>query len=414
MTEKTLNWELTAPQYKFFNSPARYRAFISGIGAGKSAAGFMCGLKEAIQQPGSVGVIIAPTYPLIKDVLWAELDKWTPRELIKDFSRRDNVLRLTNGSVIRFRSAENDRQIERLRGPSVAWFWIDEATLVPKITWDIMIGHLRQIGYDCKAWITATPKGYNWIHQIFVKEPMPDSFILSGVSSRSNIYLDEGYFKSLESQYTGQFAAQELNGEFVRFEGLVYNFTPAMIVRELPDHFDKIIFGVDWGFRAPSCILAIGVKGESVYVLEEFYQSRVTDDRLVKVAQAFQNKYGVGPFFCDPSGAASIEKFHREGIDARKANNDINAGIRAMTAKIETNNFFVHQSCQNLINELNMYSYSDNDKDKPVKMYDHALDSCRYSIMSLSGGSEGIVFLGTLSEGYPGRERHHHTWAMNE
>ena len=112
MTEKTLNWELTAPQYKFFNSPARYRAFISGIGAGKSAAGFMCGLKEAIQQPGSVGVIIAPTYPLIKDVLWAELDKWTPRELIKDFSRRDNVLRLTNGSVIRFRSAENDRQID--------------------------------------------------------------------------------------------------------------------------------------------------------------------------------------------------------------------------------------------------------------------------------------------------------------
>ncbi len=54
-------------------------------------------------------------------------------------------------------------------------------------------------------------------------------------------YLSEDYFRSLEEQYKGQFAAQELHGEFVRFEGLVYpGFTPDRIVREVPAHFDKV------------------------------------------------------------------------------------------------------------------------------------------------------------------------------
>jgi phage terminase large subunit len=386
MTQKILNWELTDPQWDFFNSDARYRAFISGIGAGKTAVGLMCGISEAIRQPKSVGVIVAPTYPLIRDVLYPELENWVPRELIKDFSRHENILTLNNGSVIRFRSAENDRQIERLRGPSISWFWIDEATLLPKMVWNIMIGRTRQIGYDCKAWITGTPKGFNWIYDLFIKTPAPNSYILSNVPSRSNIYLSEDYFRSLEEQYKGQFAAQELHGEFVMFEGLVYpGFTPDKIVREVTEHYDKVVYGVDWGFRNPSCILAIGVKEGVVYVLEEFYQSRVTDDELIDIAEQMQKKWGIGAFYCDPSEPASIEKFKRGGIDARKGNNDVNAGIRAVTAKIETNRFYVHERCQNLINEFNMYCYSDDEKDRPVKLHDHAMDTCRYAIMGLEG-----------------------------
>ena len=385
MNQKVLNWELTEPQWDFFNSDAKYKAFISGIGAGKTAVGLMCGLNEALRQPKSVGVIIAPTYPLIRDVLYTEMDKWVPQELIKDFSRHENILTLNNGSVIRFRSAENDRQIERLRGPSITWFWIDEATLLPKMVWDIMIGRTRQIGYECKAWITGTPKGFNWIYDIFVKRPMPNSVILANVPTRSNIYLSEDYFRSLEEQYKGQFAAQELHGEFVMFEGLVYNFTPAMIVMDIQEHYDKIVYGVDWGFRNPSCILAIGVKEEKIYVLDEFYRVRVTDDELVDIANQMQQKWGVGPFYCDPSEPASIEKFHRAGINARKANNDVNAGIRAVTAKIETNRFYVHERCQNTINEFGMYIYPEagTNKDAPLKIHDHAMDTLRYAIMGI-------------------------------
>lgn len=223
---------------------------------------------------------------------------------------------------------------------------------------------------------------------------------LPNILSRSNIYLSEDYFRSLEEQYKGQFAAQELHGQFVRFEGLVYpGFRPDKIVRDIPEHYDNVIFCVDWGFRNPSVILAICVKDEVVYVLDEFYQTRVTDDELIGIAEQMQQKWGVGAFFCDPSEPASIEKFKRAGIDARKANNDVNSGIRTVTAKIETNRLFVHERCQNLINEMNMYCYADNGKDTPLKIHDHAMDALRYAIMGIGTGITESVPVSMMSVG---------------
>jgi hypothetical protein len=46
--EMAIDWKLTNPQYAFFTNPAKYRAFISGIGAGKTAIGIMAALKKYV------------------------------------------------------------------------------------------------------------------------------------------------------------------------------------------------------------------------------------------------------------------------------------------------------------------------------------------------------------------------------
>jgi len=46
-----IDWKLTDPQWKFFNNPAKFKAFISGIGAGKTAIGWMLAVYEAVHQP---------------------------------------------------------------------------------------------------------------------------------------------------------------------------------------------------------------------------------------------------------------------------------------------------------------------------------------------------------------------------
>lgn len=394
MPQKTLslNWELTSPQWEFFNSNAKFRAFISGIGAGKTTVGIMACLKEAVDQAGSIGVVVAPTYPLIRDVLYPEMEKWIPPELVKDFSRHENTLELRNGSIIRFRSAQDDRQIERLRGASLAWVWVDEATLLPKLVWNIMIGRLRQINFDCRAWVTGTPRGFDWVYDLFVAHPIADSYILSNVPTRSNIYLSEEYFRSLEAQYSGQFARQELQGEFVRFEGLVYpDFTPSMITEEDPHRLDRVAYALDWGFTNPSVILALGEVDGVLYILEEFHQTRVTDDELISIAHDLERRWGPGTFYCDPSSPASIEKFNRVGLSAEKAINDVNAGIRAVSSLIASDRFRVHARCRNTLMELNMYSYAPDApgrpaRDTPVKVHDHAMDALRYGIMGLRAG----------------------------
>jgi PBSX family phage terminase large subunit len=382
-----VRWDLTAEQHEFFTNTAKHKAFVSGIGAGKSTVGLLMALNEAITQPGSIGIVIAPTYSLIRDVIYTELDRWIVPQMIKEFSKFENKLSLNNGSVIRFRSAENARQIERLRGPSITWFWIDEATLLPKRAWAIMIGRLRQIGYNPKCWLTGTPRGYGWIYNIFIKNPIPNSFILSEVASRSNKYLSEDYFRSLEEQYTGQFREQELKGKFVAFEGLVYpGFTPSHVLPEgrIPAKGDKTAFGVDWGFKNPSCILSLVVKDGVVYVTDEFYQSRVNDNELTDIAIEMKAKGGTGVFHCDPSEPGSIEMFNIAGLEAKKADNRINEGIRAVTSLLESNRLYVCNTCTNLRNELGMYSYADSDKDTPLPIHNHACDALRYAIQGLN------------------------------
>jgi len=377
--------KLTGPQYDFFTNEAKFKAFISGIGAGKTAIGWILSLREATQQHGSRGLIVAPTYTLIKDVIWWEMDRWVPREFIKEFSENKKYLKLVNGSEILFRSADNPRHIERLRGLSIAWFWIDECTLLPKLVWDVLIGRLRQPGYDYKAWITGTPKGFNWVYEIFVEDPIEDSFILYNIPTESNIYLSKDYINSLRQQYKGQFALQELEGRFVKFEGLVYPSFDVKkhVVDKIPRSFDLVLYGVDWGFRNPACILALGLVNDEVYVLQEFYSPKTTDDELIEVAKQMQQRWGVGRFYCDPTEPAAIEKFRRAGLNAVKANNEIVPGIRAVTSLIESDKLFINRSCQNLINEFQMYRYDDNDKEVPLKVNDHAMDALRYAVISL-------------------------------
>lgn len=391
MEEQEVKWNLTDEQHEFFTNDARHKAFISGIGAGKSTVGLLMALNEAITQPGSAGLIIAPTYGLIRDVLYTELDRWIVPQMVKDFSKFENKLSLNNGSVIRFRSGENTRQIERLRGPSITWFWIDECTLLPKRAWDVLIGRLRQIGFNPKCWLTGTPRGYGWVYDLFIKNPIPNSFILSEVASRSNKYLSEDYFRSLEEQYTGQFREQELGGKFVAFEGLVYpGFTPSHVlpIDRTPTKGDKNAFGVDWGFKNPSCILSLVVKDGKVYVTNEFYQSRVNNDELCSIAIGMKEEWGPGSFFCDPSEPGSIEMFNIAGLNAKKADNRINEGVRAITALIESDRLYVCNTCTNLISELGMYSYADSDKDTPLPIHNHACDALRYGIVGLGSVEE--------------------------
>jgi len=78
-----------------------------------------------------------------------------------DFNKQKNRLRFTaNGSEILFATMENP---ERLRGPNLAWFALDELTYTREEAWTRLLGRLRHPRAHrlcgCAVW---TPKGYDW------------------------------------------------------------------------------------------------------------------------------------------------------------------------------------------------------------------------------------------------------------
>lgn len=85
-----------------------------------------------------------------------------------------------------------------------------------RATWDIMIGRLRE--NPGRAWLTTTPKGFDWIYDLFVTRQLADYDLIRS-TSRQNPYLPADFVATLEGTYAGQFRQQEIEGEFVQPEG---------------------------------------------------------------------------------------------------------------------------------------------------------------------------------------------------
>ena len=394
MSEKRIKiyYKPHSKQQQFHEDLHQFRAFVGGVGSGKTIAGSIETIKFIINNPGGVFVIAAPTYPMLRDATLRTFFEWCPKELIKEYNRSEGIIKFVNGSEILTRSCDDPRTIERIRGLTIAGFWIDEAAMVDELAWKVLIARLRQKPYNLKGWITTTPRGYNWIYRRFVSE-RKNNYSIIHCSSKDNPYLTKEYISELEGSYSGVFSRQEIEGEFVGFEGLVYSdFNRNIHVIEVSEKkfFKEVIAGVDWGYTNPSVILVVGIDENNVfYIVEEFYKKKVDKDELVEVAVSLRNKYNISVFYCDPSEPEFIDKFRKSGLNAVKGNNSVIAGINEVSVKLKIINnkskLYVNNRCVNTIVEFENYRYPDDKNNKvselPLKVYDHAMDALRYAIM---------------------------------
>lgn len=281
----------TEPQLAFWQNEARYRAFVGGVGSGKTYAGVL----EILRQPErSRGAVIAPTYRMLMDATLDTVFKvFEKADLIQDWLKSEMRLITVHGTDIIFRSGDDP---EKLRGPNLGWFFLDEAAMMPELVWDIMLGRLRLD--PGRAWCTTTPKGMNWLHRIFVKEHRGD-YSLTQCSSHSNHFLPQYFLDSLESKYKGSWKEQELMGEFVDWvNSPAYDaFHRSLHVRpnQMEEYRDRQPLKLCCDFNARCMVWpVVQVNGRTPRVLTEISQvGRTSIPKMVKEFRlAFPNHSG--------------------------------------------------------------------------------------------------------------------------
>lgn len=356
---------------------------IAGLGSGKTYAGAVRMLVES--RPGTLGLVVAPTYGMLRDAtVRTFLEVAGPAVPQDGFNKSEMKATLVNGAEILFRSADNP---EHLRGANIDGAWIDEASLCPMGTWEIVIGRLRAHGKANPCWVTTTPKGRNWLYE------RQSEMAIFRAATKDNPYLDPEFVRSLEASYTGAFARQELYGEFVSFEGLVYEeFDRGLHVYEHPGPFARYIAGVDEGYTNPAVILVLGVDNDGrMHLVEEFYKRRVLQGDFVGEARRLYKTYNVEAFYCDPSAAGLIAEMRSVHLPVVAADNDVAQGIQAVKARLAMQNdgrtrLTVGPGCVNICAEFESYAWKqgrDGMKDEPEKTNDHAMDALRYPIYAL-------------------------------
>ena len=219
-------------QQPFMKRDRPYFGFVSGSGAGKTFAGvYRLWLNATMWNPDSMGAIIVPDKsqftdnikPILED--FGLLQRWEYKSVYTD----EPGLVTGNGQRILILSADNERQIGRIKGKNLAYVWMDEeAEIIPRAR-EHADQRLR-VGNYPNLFITTTPNGYNHTYDFFVgdvdgleKEPhgrgtlykSDDKLAIVGVPSEANPILSDEDIARMRRNLPNQVVAQEIEGGFV-------------------------------------------------------------------------------------------------------------------------------------------------------------------------------------------------------
>jgi phage terminase large subunit len=384
-------------QADFITSPAKYRGYLGGVGAGKTHVGSIAAI--AACTPGQDGMVVSATYPMMRDSTQRSMFDLLHGAGIRFKHLRDEESALINGARVLFRSGDEP---DRLRGPNLAWCWIDEAGLCAEDVWRIVMGRLR-VGPRPRAWVTSTPHGAgSWLHRCFVLANDPDYQVFTS-ATRENTFLSQGYVEGLERQWAGTpWGDQELLGKFTRLEGLVFpQFAEMHVVEshEVPASWETGC-AIDFGYTNPFCALFGAADSDGrIVIYDEWYAAQTL---LLRHAAEIAARGPVGWYVSDHDSQDNAE-LRALGIFPSRAKKDVSVGLQRIAARLAVQGdgrprLTIFKTCTNLIRELGSYVWQPeregkDAKEEPSKVDDHAVDALRYLVMRFDRKVEPIMSL---------------------
>lgn len=410
-------------QLRFHQDPAKYKMYAGGFGSAKTST---CGaefLMLAMSTPNGVGLVGAHTYPQLEETAKKQILDMLPEALIQDYNQKHNVLVLTNGYRILFRSFDEE---QKLRSLNLAHIWIEEANGTTFAIFTQLQTRLRHHATDQHKIILSTNPDNNWIKTEFLmkaariygaEDKYPRNFAdinpnmhVHIARTDMNKYLPDDYVATVSAGKPDHWIRRYLHGSFIQAEGLVYpNFSDSIvydvtkqdIIHKIQTEGWLVYGGSDFGIQDPTTLLLVAVdpyKGEA-WVYDEYVRNRVavpTHAAAMKERMAHL-PYGVlQRLVGDPSGKhknikdrkSLFDHYAEYGIYYREGDNRIDAGIMKVFAYLDMKKLKVLASCTETIREHENYRFPEQVigkkvDDKPIDKDNHTCDTLRYIIQEL-------------------------------
>lgn len=312
------------------------------------------------------------------------------------------------GRTIHVLGANDVASETKIRGMTVAGAYVDEATVIPEVTWQQLVARMSVTG--AKLFATTNPDSpAHWLKRDWLDRNDPDlrswHFTLD-----DNGALDPDYVAYLKRQYTGLWYRRFILGLWVIAEGAVYDMfdlqTHVVPAASVPFITDWTVVGIDYGTTNPfhAVLLGVGLDKRMYAVAEYRYDSRRTHRQctdteystalrlwLTRVRIPGTELCGVQPRYIvvDPSATSFRVQLHRDGVSPWPADNDVADGLRLVSSLLTCGQLAISQDCPELIGELAGYSWDAaaqaKGEDKPMKVNDHGADALRYGLKTTEG-----------------------------
>jgi phage terminase large subunit len=198
---------------------------------------------------------------------------------------------------------------------------------------------------------------------------------------RDNPFLPEEQINEIErlqhtdQQYYQIYALGQFAGSFDR----IYQYIP---VDDIPTNTAKLVaLGMDFGFtNDPTTLIEVWKDTDSVYLNELIYERNLTNQDIAdRLAEYEVDKYI--EIIADSAEPKSIEEIRRMGFNIKPATKGPDSILNGIDI-LKRYKIHVTKQSTNLIKEISNYKWI-TDKDgnrlnKPVDLFNHALDAVRY------------------------------------
>jgi phage terminase large subunit len=308
---------------------------------------------------------------LIKDYNY-----WQYFELNKSHKTLDYT---PNGSYVLFTGLDDP---ERIKSSEFNYIWIEEATEFDYEDYMILKTRLSAPNTNGPNQLIMTFNPTDAFHWIKLKVLDKETDVEEVVSTyRDNPFLSKEYIKLLEATKD-----QDINywriyaeGQWGSLENKIYSNWKEIVSFGVPQ---QTIYGMDFGFNAPTAVIKVGFTEDGIYIKEKLYNSSMTNMDLINWIK--KNLPPNTLIYADCAEPARIEEMKRHNINAIPADKSVKDGIDF----VKRQKLFITSDSGNILKEIRGYSYKQKDGyslDEPIKINDHAMDAIRYAIYTHLG-----------------------------
>ena len=235
---------------------------------------------------------------------------------------------------------------------------------------------------------------YHWFKVKWLDKILEKNLLHLHFTMDDNPSLSERIKARYKNMYFGVFFKRYILGLWVMAEGLIYDMFDHEKHTVKPEEIPPVqpnsyYVSCDYGTQNATVLLLWG-KGfdGNWYCIKEYYYSgresdiQKTDTEYADDLEGWLNGIKLQRIVVDPSAASFIAELKKRGYRVKKANNDVLDGIRFFASLLQDLNVKISTECEMTLKEFVSYVWdekaAERGEDKPVKVFDHAMDAVRY------------------------------------
>lgn len=294
----------------------------------------------------------------------------------KCFNKSDLIYNFKNGSWVEFFSCDNE---QKLRGRKRQILYVNEASELRFLEWQQLKLRTTKLSildynpsFSDEHWICELNKDERTYHFI--------------TTYKDNPFLEQVVVDEIESLKTKNYSLWQIYGLGLQamVEGLV--FRNVDVVAQIPQspYKRREFVGMDFGYtNDPTAIVDVYIEEETktIYIDELCYKTAMLTTDIIAECKAL----GQVKIISESADPRLVQEIYRAGVNIHpvvKYQGSIEAGI----TKMQEYKIVITKRSNSIIKEFRNYTYQQDKEgkwlNKPIDVWNHAIDAIRYVIMS--------------------------------